>query len=162
MTIRFLGPLLCGGLLMLAVSTTEASDALPVGGNCSPLKGKFIASTFGAGTTSTAFANIPQSSLTFVLGGASASCVIVRFSAVASAAAPNAIMIRAFLDNTTAALPAEAAFVSTVNSGISGHTFEYILPGVAPGNHTVRMQFRSANGGTVFVLAHNTVVQHAP
>jgi hypothetical protein len=71
-------------------------------------------------------------------------------------------MIRAFLDNTTAARPGEATYLSIIGSGTSGHTFEFILPSVAPGSHTVRMQFRSVNGGTVSVLSHNTVVQHAP
>jgi hypothetical protein len=37
----------------------------------------------------------------------------------------------------------------TVNEA---HAFDFIFPSVAPGNHTLRMQFRSPNGGTIGVI----------
>jgi len=41
-------------------------------------------------------------------------------------------------------------------------SFEFIFPSVAPGNHTVRMQFSSDKGNLVHVKNHNMVVQYTP
>lgn len=97
----------------------------------------------------------------FFKGGASASCVIVRFSAITFAVVDNRVEIRAYLDNGPAALPA-AVMYSDGSGGAGAHSFEFIFPSVAPGFHVVRMQYRSPNGGLISVSRHTTVVQFAP
>ena len=74
MTTRVLGPLLCGGLLMFAVLTPATAPAAPVSFACSPTKVKGSASALdGSLKTSTTYGNIPEATVNFVQGGASAS-----------------------------------------------------------------------------------------
>jgi hypothetical protein len=152
--------------LLFAALTPATALAAPVGGTCSPTKLKYLASALEtASNSTTAFANIPEASVTFAQGGTKPSCVIVRFSArthTDSSPANNVVVIRAFLDNTTAALPAEVGYSGDDGTVFRAHSFEFIFPSVAPGVHTVRMQFRNRLGGTSRVLVHNTVVQYAP
>lgn len=164
MTIRFIGPLLCGGLLLLAVLTPATAPAAPVIFHCSPTKVKGSASALdNSTTTSTTFVNIPEATVTFTQGGAHASCVIVRFSAVAMGGSDN-IFVRAFLDQTTAAIPDDVRYTRSQSFTSEAHSFEFIFPRVAPGSHAIRMQFRaeSSGGGGVTVDRHTTVVQFAP
>lgn len=161
MTIRFLGPLLGGGLLMLAVLMPATAPAAGTIGVCSPTKVKYLASTSSIVRASAIFGNIPEAGFGFVQGGASASCVIVRFSGLVQAnAADDQLIIRAFLDNTTAALPSEVIY--SFAGAAEARSFEFIFPSVAPGNHFVRMQYKSFGGGQVTMYQRNTVVQHAP
>jgi hypothetical protein len=104
--------------------------------------------------------NIPEATISFVQGGTSASCVIVRFSA-GICAPGGGVYVRAFLDQTTAALPIDINYASN-DACFQAHAFEFIFPSVAPGVHTVRMQYRSLSGTIVYVARHNTVVQFAP
>lgn len=167
MTNRFLGPLLCGSLLLFAVLTPAAAPAAPVNGVCSPTKMKYSASAKNSSqTTSTTFVNIPEAGFNFVQGGSSASCVLVRFSAETAIGTNQILIVRAFLDNTTAALPAEAVYSSGRGDDNGARVFEFVFPSVAPGSHLVRMQFRSFFGSAcpacVQIDRHNTVVQYAP
>jgi len=162
MTNRFIGPLLCGGLLSLAALTPAAAkDVPPAGGVCSPTKMKYLASFQAEQRTSQNFGNIIEATVTFTQGGTGASCVVVRFSADASSPADN-VVVRAYLDNTTAALPNEAFYSGPDGNSVGAHSFDFIFPSVTPGSHVVHMQFKSAGGAVVYVFRHNTIVQHAP
>jgi hypothetical protein len=131
---------------------------------CNPTKVKAVASVVevSRGSNSATFAQIPEASVSFTQGGASASCVLVRFSAETFAEGNENTLIRAFLDGVTAGLPAEVQYSGTDNGQFSARSFEFIFPSVAPGAHVVRMQYRSRNGTFTKVLRHNTVVQFAP
>lgn len=154
-----------GAALLIAMLTPAAAPAAPVNFTCSPTKVKGSVSALDTGTTtSPAFVNIPEATVAFKQGGTTASCVIVRFSAHAFADAGLSLVIRAYLDNTTAALPAEVTYATGENlPGGGARSYEFVFPNVAPGNHLVRMQFRSATGDfAVLVLRHTTVAQFAP
>ncbi len=148
----------------LAVLTTANAPAAIVTSSCSPTKVRYMASDLDASsTTSVQFVQVPEAVVSFTQGGTGASCVLVRFSAqvfVASGAGSTGIF-RAFLDNTKAALPESVQFTGNSTSN-EARSFEFIFPLVAPGNHVVRMQFRSNTGTNVFVERHNTIVQHVP
>ncbi len=75
----------------------------------------------------------------------------------------NIVFVRAYLDNTTAALPFEVQYSGDDGNFAHAHSYEFVFPSVAPGAHVVRGEFRSnLNGNTVTVLRHTTVVQFAP
>lgn len=154
MAIRFASASLCG---LLAVLTPFAASAATTGACSSPPKTKYIVSTLVDQTDSSTYVNIPEAQLGFVQGGATASCVIVRFSAEVFAA--GFLRLRAFLDGTTAAFPIEVEFAVGDQVGPSARSFEFVFPKVAPGNHVLRMQYRSS-GGIVTMWDHSTVLQY--
>src|SRR4051812_19650762 len=132
MTIRFIGALLCGGLLLLVRSAALAA-ATPTAGACKPTSVRYLAAAdfIVSSTTSGTFVDVPQARVTFIQGGASASCVIVRFSAGTYATGVNeGIILRAYLDNTTAALPSALQFSGDDTTKIRVHSFDFIFPSI--------------------------------
>jgi hypothetical protein len=113
-------------------------------------------------TSSTTFVNVFQAKIVFPQGGAGASCVIVHFSARAFAFGTRTMNVRAVLDGSTIALPGEMAFAT--NDGANGFSraVQFIFPSVAPGSHSVQIQFRSLSGESVAMGRHSTIVQYAP
>ena len=145
-----------------------ARPAAPVTGTCKTTKTDFAATdlTFSS-TTSTAFVNIPEASVSFQQGGASPSCAIVMYSAEVFAAADSTALmyVRALLDGVTAATPAQTQFSGDDDEDGDGrwarsHAMNFVFPSVSPGGHTITMQFRSSDGGAVFTHQHTTLVEH--
>jgi hypothetical protein len=159
---RLIGLLLCGGVPIFAALTPSTASAAAVSFTCSPTKVNGSASALvDTSTTSGTFVNIPEAAVNFHQGGVSASCVIVRFSA--EAYSNNLVIVRAYLDRTTAALPNEVIYTGhDPNFLVRVRSYEFVFPSVAPGNHTVRMQFRSGDGESALVTRYNTIVQFAP
>jgi len=162
MTTRFVRAPLCGGLLMLTMLTPATAPAAQVTFTCSPTKVKGTVSDLtNTSTVSGTFVHIAEAVVPFLQGGVSASCVIVRFSA--ETYSHNIAIVRAYLDKTTAALPNEVIYTGTdANFLVRARSYEFVFPSVAPGNHTVRMQFRSGDGEIVTVSRYNTTVHFAP
>ena len=163
MTIRFFGPLLCGGLLMFAALTPTPAPAAQTNVRCSLTKMKISVSELdSSSTTSTTFKTLPEASVSFTQGGISANCVVVRFSAVTVSGPNDGVKIRAHMDNTTVALPGEVFYSGDEGAAFGARSYDFVFPSVAPGSHVLRMQFRSTNGNIVYVHRHTTIVQHAP
>jgi hypothetical protein len=140
-----------------------AAAKAPTVGVCKPTKTKFLASSAPESViTSASFKNIPESAVAFIQGGNVASCVIVLFSAEGWSPVGNYLMVRAMLDGTTAALPDEIRFTGDDPNLYRTHTMSFIFPSVAPGTHTVRMQFRSTEAVRAELGQHNTIVQFTP
>jgi hypothetical protein len=169
MTVRQIGPLLCCGLLAVALmSASTPATAKPKTVNCSPTTLKILSSTLFTNTLSTNYVDISEATLSFRQGGASASCVILRFSAEVSAK-DNAVTVRPLMDVDKKAFPPEVAFggmecIPTVGCTTRSHAFEFVFPKVTPGTHLVRMQFKAAfvTEFPAFIGNHNLVVQYAP
>jgi len=151
---------------LLAAGTALAA---PTTGSCSPTKVKFIASdaTFFQ-VTSTSFVNVPQGVVNFTQGGTSPSCVIVGVSAdptgvASSPPTPAPLTVRVMLDGTTAALPNEVDFSDGADTGNQVRSFDFIFPSVAPGDHSIRVQFKaSPASGFADLNRHNVIVNYAP
>ena len=80
---RTLAQIALGGaaLLLIALMPTTA-PAAPTSVTCSPTKMKISVSTLeDSKTSSQTFKTVPEATVSFTQGGASASCVVVRFSA---------------------------------------------------------------------------------
>jgi|EndMetStandDraft_4_1072995.scaffolds.fasta_scaffold385523_2 hypothetical protein len=162
MSIRSLGSLLCSGIALLLVMLPSVVAAAPATGTCRPVQVKFIASSLDHSTTSFSFVGIPETLIAFTQGGAAASCVLVRFSASTYGAnAIDVVNVRALVDNVVSH-PAVISVRGESDTVGFPRSFEFIFPSVAPGNHTVRMQFSSDKGNLVHVKNHNMVVQYTP
>jgi hypothetical protein len=154
------------GLAAAAASFYPALAAPPETGTCSPTAVKYLASSKDGGhTNSTTPVTIPQGTVNFKQGGSGPSCVIVRFSgqAVVSASG-DLIIIAAQLDGATAAVPNQAAFAGDTSANVvtRSHAFDFVFPDVAPGNHTLRMQYMSTLGTSVQMDRHTIVIHYAP
>lgn len=161
--VRFAAGLAVGGL------TIQAACANPVSGNCSPTKVKFIASDSFAPTTSLTFMNLTESVVNFTQGGTSPSCVIVSVSADPISAPqvpgnPAPLTVRAVIDRVLVALPNEVDFSDGGDSGNQVRSFDFIFPEIAPGAHSVRIQFKTVSAGLpgTTMNRHNVIVNFAP
>jgi hypothetical protein len=116
-------------------------------------------------TTSTTFVNIPGARVPFTVstrGGAK--CVSVLFTSMAFVAPGSSELlgVRALLDGAVAGNPSETQFEAASPSGYAvSHAMNFTFSAVAPGAHTIRMQFRSFNGGPVFIHRGTTIVLYA-
>jgi hypothetical protein len=117
------------------------------------------------GTTSTTFVNIPGARVPFTVstrGGAK--CVSVLFTSMAfvSTGSSDLLAVRALLDGAVAGNPSETQFEAESPSGYAvSHAMNFTFSAVAPGTHTIRMQFRSFSGGSVFIHRGTTIVLYA-
>jgi hypothetical protein len=153
-----------GAALLIAAITPEPAPAAATTVACNPVKLRMIASDSpNVSTDLTTFKTLSEATVSFTQGGTAASCVVVRFSAESFVTSFNGIVfVRAFLDNTTAAVPGEVQFSGDDGNRYRAHSYDFIFPSVAPGAHVLRMQFRSGTGGdTVFIKRRTTIVQHA-
>jgi len=112
-------------------------------------------------TRSTTYRDIAGTGVAFMSGASG--CAEVSFSAEAATTPGELILVRVFLDNNMLCMPAGNIFASdSPSSDLADHAMNYICPTVGPGNHTVRVQWRSRFGGKVAVDYRTTIVRYTP
>jgi hypothetical protein len=122
--------------------------------------------TLAQSTTSTTFVDIPDMTVPFTVGGTSLkNCIKVEFSAFTFAALDRLLYVRALLDGVKVASPSEVQFSGDDDEDADGnwarsHAFNFEFSNVAAGPHTLKIQFRSFDGGTVFVHRRSVFVHH--
>ena len=146
-------------VLSCSVITTHAYGQAQTGA-CTPTKVRYISASAGGTTHSTTPVNFLANNVNFVQGGASASCVIVRFSAHAEGNSGNTVVVRAVMDGATLGLQPDMLFSDGGDLVTQARSFDFIFPNVAPGNHSIRVQFRSPSGNDVSIGQHNIIVQY--
>jgi len=159
--ITFAGTLVFGGAAMLLALAIHGAPALAVVGTCSPTKIKYLTDNDFRDTDSAKFVNIPQTGFNFTQGGASAGCVIVHFTAEVGTVTYKSVDIRPLLDGAVKSQPPLADFTRVDDSLQSARGFIFIFPSVAPGTHSITMQFRMRDaGGTAYIQRRTLMVQH--
>jgi len=167
---------LVAGFLWLGTIPAWAQSGVPPGqagaagpavtGTCKATKISFATGeTTGLSTTSTAYVAMPDMSVTFKIGGTATVCVKVEFSAFVFAALDRLIFVRALMDGATVGSPSEVQFSGDDDEEGDGkwarsHAFNFAFPTVAPGTHTIIIQWKSFDGGTVFVHKRSMFVHH--
>ena len=104
-----------------------------------------------------------DSNVTFTQGGSTASCIIVSFSGEAGAPENSWMNLRALLDGIVCQ-PNAVQFVrsNATATDQAARAMNFICPDVAPGSHTVRLQFGpSGSGQEVYLDYRTTIVQYA-
>ena len=130
--------------------------------NCSPAKTIVHVATDVVGTGSTIFSTVPASKIAFT--SASPGCVIVRFSAEATAG-PNAniLNVEAVLDGSDLGSPPDTIFATGVsntnNAPFSVGSMEYLFVAVPAGSHSVVLKFRQIGGGLAQLGKRTMVLQ---
>jgi len=114
----------CAGLLPALVTPTMAFAT------CPPLASKVVTADTSISTTSGPFVTVANTTIQFVQGGKKASCVMVSFSADASAGTNEFMAIQAQLDGAIVCKPGALYFVA---SGVTGaRAMNFFCGGVAP------------------------------
>ena len=153
---------LAGAALSVAAATPITAAPIAAG-NCVATATKYKVSITEESTTSGNFVTVGDTVIDFNQGGSGKSCVIVSFSAAATAGVSETMIVRALLDGTTACLPAINVFVrgnATAIAPLADHAMNFVCPSVAPGSHTVKMQFGTANGTKVTLLGRTMLVHY--
>jgi hypothetical protein len=140
----------------------SAAEAPVVQAVCTTTVSKAKVSKTARVTTGTTFVDVIDTQIGFIQGGSSPSCVIVSFSAEASAAANTAMVVEALLDGVVCQ-PDGNFFVASTAAvvGIADRAMNYVCPDVAPGNHLAKIHFRSSSGGAVTLAFRTTIVHYA-
>lgn len=153
-----------GTALLLAAATMTTAAAAPLAsGACEPTKKKFKVSGADQSTTSPSYVNVSETGISFNQGGSSPSCVIVSFSAEASAAANTVMTLRAVIDGVAGSCtPTDTFFVfaGTTAEGLAAHAMNFICPNVSPGGHVASIQFHRSGGTSVRLLLRTTIVNY--
>lgn len=144
---------------VMAQSGAEATTTV----TCEPSKVKAVAQTSNTNriTSSNTFVDVPATSVTINQGGNSNSCVIVDFSGLVATAMANAFFLRALLDDVAGEPDYGQITVNTTQN--QSRSISFIFPNVAPGTHTVKLQFRSStNGQNVYINRGTMIIRYAP
>jgi hypothetical protein len=149
---------LAGATLPLA-ALTPISAAPVASGTCATTATKYKVSKTLHQTASTSYVNVIDTNLAFVQGGGSASCAIVLFSSEASGVANERMQVRVLLDNLIVCQPDNSLFANNTTDYVD-RTMSFVCADVAPGSHTIRMQFQSVTGGTVALGFRTTLVHY--
>lgn len=133
-------------------------------GSCSPQKIRYKTSSESVTTSQTGWTNVPYAGIAFTQGGSEPSCVIVRFSAMAAAEYPRWIGLRVAIDGNKIgppeiASPGEIQFEGYTELS-AARSFDFVFPAVAPGKHTIHVQWKYQNPlGIVWMHERTTIIQ---
>jgi hypothetical protein len=119
-----------------------------------------VAQTTAAQSTTDYFNFVDLTGISVSFDAAGGSCAIVEFSAQVRAPAPNAVRIRAVLDNGSVAAPSFVDFFTPANK-IDGRAVTFTLRNLPAGTRTIKIQVMSVNGSAVHVARATMVVRYA-
>ncbi len=154
---------LSGGL---APSGSKSKPGTVISGSCPTPGTHFVAAdNTGSSTASTTYVDVPDMSVSFTAGGTRSFCATATFSAWTFATGGALMYVQALMDGSVVAAPGEQQFSGDDDENANGewarsHAFTFVFPTVAPGPHTIKIQFRSFDGKTVFVHRRSLVVFH--
>jgi hypothetical protein len=147
-------------------SSQAQSAPLSATGSCKPALLDYVENTAnGQSTTSRTFVDLPGTSVTFTQGGTAASCVEVDFTAMTFAPGGALLQVQPVLDGATLGVPSHVQLSGDDDENANGqwsrsHAFDFIFPSVAPGSHTMKMQFQSVGSLTVIINRNAMLVRH--
>ncbi len=141
----------------------------PVVGACEPTRIRYIATnSTDQQTKSTEYVHVPQGSVQFEQHADG--CVIVHFAGVVLARTffdePQRIVIRAILEDTNmVAVPRNVQLSGDDDEEGDGrwaraHSMFFVFPNVPAGTHRMTLQWKSPEGGLVFMHQHTVLVHH--
>jgi hypothetical protein len=144
---------------LLAAMVAQTSGTFAATGTCSPTKIKFRTVTASADTMSTNFVAMPQTKFNFTQGGSTASCVIVHFTAeIGVEDAGTMIIVRAVLDSATVGDPGAVRMSGMDNQTLGARGMIFVFPSVAPGVHSIGIQYRSGQTNKAVVAETRTLI----
>jgi hypothetical protein len=148
---------LIAAVLSLATLTPTAAAVV---GSCETTATKSKWTTTFDSTMSTSFVTMPEMAANITQGATD--CVIVAFFAQVGTVANEAMHVQATIDGLSCG-PLDPMFVENGSEALtSSHAMAFLCNAVAPGPHTIRMQYRSFGGGQVIVQQRMMLVHYTP
>jgi hypothetical protein len=151
-----------------AVPGTASIGPTAATGSCKTGRTDYATQSITHSTTSTTYINLIDGTVAFRQAGRTPKCVIVEFSSMAFAGGnPGEVMfVRAVLDGTVVGDPADTQFSGDDDEDVDNRwartqAAQFAFASVAPGNHTIQIQFRSNFGGIVALRTGLASVAHA-
>jgi hypothetical protein len=149
----------------IAPSASAESDSVDPQfhvGTCIAKRASYATKFSNTSTASIAFIDVPEMIVSFNIPGAINSCLIVDTSFQAFAPGASVVMLaRAVLDGFFVGQPGEFQIVGGATDVFSdSYNNQWVFPSVAPGFHTVKMQFRSNAGAFVHINRGTMIVNH--
>jgi len=145
----------------LAPSGSKGKPGTVVTGSCPTPGTHFVAADdTGNSTISTTYVDVPNMTVTFTAGGTRSFCATATFSAFTFAPGDALLAVQALMDGTVVGAPGEQQFSGDDGVWAVSHAFTFVFPSVAPGAHTIKIQYRSFDGKTVFMHRRSLVVFH--
>lgn len=110
--------------------------------------------------TSVDFATLPGMEISFRIPGTTKTTIIASYTAEVKTDPNETLLVRAILDEDTnpKTYPSYGTYFVINSVDWSTHAFNFIIPGVHPGTHTVGIQWKSQNGGIVKTYGRSLVV----
>lgn len=127
----------------------------------------FLSSDTAIDTSSTTWQNVTDGHLNFTTSGTG--CVAITFAGIATVTASDTsyeyLRVRTLLDGTNLCVP---ALYNDIFFSYGGSSAEPVIAGsitrvcknVAPGAHTLQVQFHSGGGNDVVIASHTLTVTH--
>jgi hypothetical protein len=150
----------------LAASAGTNKPATVTTGSCPTPGTHFVAAdNTGVSTTSTTYVDVPDMSVSFTTTGTRAWCAVATFSAWSFASGDALLYVQAVMDGTVIGAPGEQQFDGDSDEDADGkwaasHAFTFVFPSVSVGAHTIKIQYRSYDGKTVFLHRRSLTVFH--
>jgi hypothetical protein len=149
------------------LATARSIDPQSVVKNCGSIPKVSFAVTNGnesTSTTSTTHVDLAPLSVTFSIGGDSNTCLKVDLASMTYSAAGGPIFMRVLVDGVELA-PGEVQMSGDDDEDGDGrwsrsHAASFYSKSVAPGSHTVKVQWRSYDGSSVTAHARSLGVHH--
>jgi hypothetical protein len=136
-------------------------DAGAVSGTCAVTKQSFATHVDLNSTTSTTYIDVPGASVPIKVSNR-AGCITVQFSSMVQSMGNELLFVKAVLmPGEIASEPGQMQFESASPLRILTRSATFVFPDVPAGEYTVKMQYRSRSGGTVWVHRGVTVVSYA-
>jgi hypothetical protein len=149
---------------VLTIAENDAGSRAAAATACPSLISKTAIATGFISTVSESYVNIGGTKVKFVQGGTKPGCVMVSFAGQAFSSASENMVIQVLLDDTTPCAPADIVFVASAASppAAASRAMDFLCSDVAPGGHSVRMQYKAEGGTTVAFYGRVMTVRYVP
>ena len=163
---KFASIIFVAALALVLQGGFAAAHATAISGHCAGTTlTEFISSDVHDSTNSTSFVNLTDAKLSFTTSASG--CVIITFSGVAVVLPVSGsyqyLNVRTLLDRHSDCAPGNNSNVFLATGDVeptSANSITRVCKNVAPGAHTLQVQYRSTNGGYVQISGHVLTVMH--
>ena len=145
------------GVAMLSMAApVQAAPRVNTAGACAP--NSVVYKTTDSTQSTSSVSAIDVHGLSAMIKQGSTNCVLIAFTAQAITAANDGLFVQAVVDGNVC--PPGATLLVRNRTDIGSYAMNFVCPAVAAGQHTVKMQFSSNNGGTAMLINRTMFVQY--
>ena len=145
-----------GAALLSMAAPVQAAPRVNTAGACAP--NSVIYKTTDTTQSTSSVGAVDVHGLSASINQGSTNCVLIAFTAQAFTASNDGLFVQAVIDGNVC--PPGATLLVRNAPDIGSYAMNFVCPDVAPGRHTVKMQFSSNNGGAATLINRTMFVQY--